>query len=127
MAGTAVLVQGGSLSCKHQGKATIASGSARLTGGGNGVLLHGEESQLNFPDCQNKTTTQTPSPAPCVSDAATAGVATKLTVGGTAVLLGAWGPDPSECDSGSRRHVECRQRGPDQAHGHVRPRRVKTR
>jgi hypothetical protein len=92
MAGTAVLVKGGSLSCSHQGKATIASGSTRLTVGGNGVLLRGAEAGLTFTGCQNKTTTQTPSPAPCISDAATAGTATKLTVGGTPVLLAASGP-----------------------------------
>jgi hypothetical protein len=92
MAGAAVVVRGGSLSCTHQGTATIASGSVRLTVGGNGVLLQGAESGLSFPNCQNKTTTQTPSPAPCVSDAATAGIATKLTVGGTAVVLAASGP-----------------------------------
>jgi hypothetical protein len=92
MAGTAVVVQGGSLACTHSGTATIASGSARLTVGTMGVLLSGSESGLNFPTCQNKTTTQAPSPAPCVSDAATGGAATKLTVRGTPVLLNATGP-----------------------------------
>jgi len=89
MAGTAAVVKTGSLACAHTGTATIASGSARLTVSGKGVLLSGTESGLNFPDCQNKTTTQTPSPAPCVSDAATAGPATKLTVGRKPVLLAA--------------------------------------
>jgi hypothetical protein len=92
MAGTAVVVQGGSLACTHSGTAAITSGSSRLTVGTMGVLLSGKESGLSFPACQNKTTTQTPSPAPCVSDAATAGRATKLTVGGIPVLLGATGP-----------------------------------
>jgi hypothetical protein len=92
MAGIAVVVQGGSLACSHSGTATVTSGSTRLTVGALGVLLSGTESGLSFPACQNKTTTQTPSPAPCVSEAATAGRATKLTVGGIRVLLAATGP-----------------------------------
>lgn len=92
MAGTAVVVKAGSLACSHQGSATVSSVSARLTVGGAGVLLSGNEAGLDFALCTNQTTTTTPSPAPCVSDIATAGVATKLTVGGTAVLLNAGGP-----------------------------------
>jgi hypothetical protein len=87
MAGTAAVVQGGALACAHQGSATVSSVSARLTVGGKGVLLSGAESGLDFAGCTNQTTTSPSSPAPCVSDSATAGAATKLTVGGTAVLL----------------------------------------
>jgi len=85
MAGTAVVVEDGSLACSHQGSATVSSVSSRLTVGGNGVLLSGNESGLDFAGCTNQTPSN--SPAPCVSDLATAGVATKLTVGGTAILL----------------------------------------
>jgi hypothetical protein len=90
MAGTAVVVKDGSLACSHQGKATIASVSARLTVGGKGVLLSGKEPGLDFAGCTNLTkppAPKTPDPAPCISDSATAGAAGKLTVGGTAVLL----------------------------------------
>jgi hypothetical protein len=92
MAGTAVVVKDGSLACSHQGKATIASVPARLTVGGKGagVLLSGMEPGLDFAGCTNQTKPpppKTPDPAPCISDAATAGAAGKLTVGGTAVLL----------------------------------------
>jgi hypothetical protein len=92
MAGTAVVVAGGSLGCDHTGSATVSSVSARLTVGEKGVLLKGSESGLNFTGCTNQTTSSPTSKAPCVSDPATAGVATKLTVGGTAVLLAAVGP-----------------------------------
>jgi len=91
MAATAV-VKAGSLACSHQGSVTVSSVSARLTVGGKGVLLSGQESGLDFAGCTNMTTSSPASPAPCISDAATAGVATKLTVGGTAVLLKAGGP-----------------------------------
>jgi hypothetical protein len=87
MPGTGVAVQSGALACSHQGSATISSVSARLTVGGKGVLLSGEEATLDFLGCTNQTTSNPPSPAPCVSDAATGGVATKLTVGGTPVVL----------------------------------------
>lgn len=83
----AVFADGGSLSCAHQGKAPCSAAGVRLTVGGQGVALKGQETGLDFPDCQNKTTSNPPNPAPCVSDAATAGIATKLTVGGTPVLL----------------------------------------
>jgi hypothetical protein len=91
MAATAI-VKAGSLACSHQGSATVSSVSARLTVGGKGVLLSGQESGLDFAGCTNMTTSNPSSSAPCISDAATAGVATKLTVGGTAVLLKAGGP-----------------------------------
>ncbi|MDN5768117.1 MAG: hypothetical protein L0H96_17875 [Humibacillus sp.] len=87
MAGAAVIARGGSLACSHQGNASVVSVSSRLTVGGKGVLLSGKESGLDFAVCTNQTTSSPSSPAPCVSDAATAGLATKLTVGGTAVLL----------------------------------------
>jgi hypothetical protein len=92
MAGTAAVVKAGSLACSHQGTATVSSVSARLTVGAKGVLLKGSESGLNFTGCTNQTTSSPPASAPCVSDAATAGAATKLTVGGIAVLLAAAGP-----------------------------------
>jgi hypothetical protein len=91
MAGTAVVVKAGSLACSHQGSATVSSVSARLTIGGKGALLKGQESGLDFTGCTNTTTDGNSSPAPCISDPATAGVATKLTVGKTAVLLKAGG------------------------------------
>jgi len=87
MAGTAVVVKDGSLACSHEGSVTVSSVSSRLTVGGNGVLLSGEESGLGFAGCKNKTTSSPSSEAPCISQAAPGGPATKLTVGGTAVLL----------------------------------------
>jgi len=95
MAGTAVVVKDGSLACSHQGTVTIASVSARLTVGRKGVLLSGKEPGLDFAGCTNTTkppAPKTPDPAPCISDAATAGAAGKLTVGRIAVLASAGGP-----------------------------------
>jgi hypothetical protein len=91
MAGQAVVVETGSLACSHGGTASIVSGSPRLSVGGKGVLLKGSESGLAFPTCTNRTSDGT-APAPCVSDAADAGLATKLTVGGIPVVLAATGP-----------------------------------
>jgi hypothetical protein len=88
MPGTAVVVKGGTLACSHPpGTVAVSTVAQRLTVSRSGVLLSGAESGLDFAGCINQTTTSPTSSAPCVSDAATAGVATKLTVGGTAVLL----------------------------------------
>ncbi len=89
--GTAVLASAASLSCVHQGKAVPATTTGRLTVAGRGVLLLGMESGLDFAACTNQTTSSPPAAAPCVSDAAVSGAATRLTVGGTPVLLASAG------------------------------------
>lgn len=88
MAAQPVAVLGGTLKCGHSGIATITTAKARLKVSGTDVLLKGEEVSLAFATCPNQTTTTTPVPSPCLSQAVTAGTATKLTVGGVPVLLG---------------------------------------
>ena len=87
MAGQPVAVLGGTLQCGHGGAATVTTAKSRLKVNGSDVLLQAEEVGLTFATCQNKTTTNTPVPSPCLSQAATGGTATKLTVGGLPVLL----------------------------------------
>jgi hypothetical protein len=87
MAGQPVAVLGGTLQCGHAGNIAVTTAKARLKVGGADVLLTGEEVGLTFVTCQNKTTTTTPAPSPCLSQAVTAGTSTKLTVGGVPVLL----------------------------------------
>jgi hypothetical protein len=91
MPGTAVVVKGGTLVCSHPpGTVIVSTVAQRLMVNGSGVLLSGQEPELHFAGCLNPThppSPVTPTPAPCISEAATAGKATKLTVGGTPVLL----------------------------------------
>ena len=86
-----VVVTGGTLKCSHGGVITVATGDPRLTVQGAGALLLGMEDKLSFasgsPPCANQTKTVPPAPAPCVTQAAAAGQATKLSVGGKPVLL----------------------------------------
>jgi hypothetical protein len=90
--GTVVVVNA-VLACSHQGQVAVAAGDPRLTVGGAAVLTSGKESGLDFPagtlppSCSNQTTTQSPQPAPCITQAAASGLAVKLTVGGKPVLL----------------------------------------
>lgn len=88
MASQPVAVLGGTLTCGHGGIAAVTTAKARLKVSESDVLLKGEEVSLAFATCTNQTTTNTPVPSPCVSQAVTAGTATKLTVGGVPVLLG---------------------------------------
>jgi hypothetical protein len=93
------VVAGGTLLCGHAGEIAVAAVSPRLTVGATGVLLLGQEAGLPFAPsipappppvrpCLHLTTDNPPKPAPCVTKAAVAGSpATKLTVGGVAVLL----------------------------------------
>jgi hypothetical protein len=87
MAGEPVAVLGGTLRCGHNGTVTVTTAKARLKVSGSDVLLTGEEVSLVFATCPNQSTTTTPVPSPCLSQAVTAGTAAKLTVGGLPVLL----------------------------------------
>jgi hypothetical protein len=86
-----VVVAGAMLQCSHGGQITVSAGSSRLTVGGHGAVLAGQEAGLSFasasPPCTNQTTTTPPAPAPCTTVTATGGTARKLAVGGTPVLL----------------------------------------
>ncbi|MGW2724050.1 hypothetical protein [Streptomyces sp. NPDC001492] len=90
----AVAVAGGKLLCGHGGQIDIPADkvSTRLTVAKRGVLLVGQEKDLPFllaaPPCAHVTQDNPPKPAPCVTKAAKTGTtATKLTVGGFAVVL----------------------------------------
>ncbi|MER7251326.1 hypothetical protein [Kribbella sp. NPDC000426] len=93
-----VVVAGGTVGCGHAGTISVATVSTGLTVGSKGVLLLGQEAGLAFlpaapptapvpPQCAHVTTSQVPLPAPCITQAASSGTATKLTVGHVPVLL----------------------------------------
>lgn len=86
-----VLVKNAILGCSDQGQIPIGAGNSRLTVNGVPVVVKGQESEVDFtsakPPCQNVTTSSPPSPAPCITQPATSGLAVKLSVGGQPVLL----------------------------------------
>ena len=95
-----ILVVGAVLECSHGGQIRIDSGNDKLKVGGKAALTAGMEAGLAFaasdvPPMPNQLapcTVMTPPPptpkgVPCVTSAASSGSATKLKVGGTAVLL----------------------------------------
>ncbi|WP_410791016.1 hypothetical protein [Kribbella sp. C-35] len=93
-----VVVEGGTIDCGHSGRISLVHVSTRLTVRNKGVLLLEQEKNLPFLpaapptsplplQCTHVTTSQVPLPAPCITKAASSGVATKLTVGKAAVLL----------------------------------------
>jgi hypothetical protein len=86
-----VLVEGATLKCAHGGMIKVTTGDPRLTVNSNGAVLSGMEGGLGFaagsPPCPNVTTDPSAKPAPCTTTPASAGQATKLTVGSKPVLL----------------------------------------
>ncbi len=90
-----VLVSEAIFQCSHGGMTKLGSGNSKLTVGGNPVVTSGMEVGISFAPganttspCTNATTTSPPVLAPClISAPASSGVATKLTVGSTGVLL----------------------------------------
>lgn len=88
-----VLVVGGVLACSHQGRAKLSSGDSRLTVDGKDAVVRGQEVGISFasgsPGVQSPCPFSTNAgPSPCAATlAATAGVSSKLTVGGVGVLL----------------------------------------
>jgi hypothetical protein len=86
-----VLDEDAILVCSHGGQIRIGAGDSRMSSSGVSVVTSGMESGLSFasaqPPCNNKTTSSPSAPAPCVTQAAGAGVAVKLSVGGRPVLL----------------------------------------
>jgi hypothetical protein len=92
-----VLVIGATIQCSHGGQFRLSSGDSRLTVDGNGAVLSGTEAGLAFGSsvaplpglspCPVMTSSTPPLPSPCVTGPAAAGMAIKLAVGGTPVLL----------------------------------------
>jgi len=86
-----VVVAGAALKCSHGGRITLSGGDARLEVDGHGAVLAGAEAGLTIgvaDGCQNMTTSPPPAAAPCTTGPALpGGVAGKLAVGGTPVLL----------------------------------------
>jgi hypothetical protein len=86
-----VLGEDAILVCSHGGQIKIGTGNALLKAGNVTVVTSGMESQLSFasaqPPCTNITTSSPSAAAPCVTQAAGAGLAGTLKVGGVPVLL----------------------------------------
>jgi hypothetical protein len=88
-----VLDQDAILVCSHGGQIRIGAGDSRLSSGDVTVVTSGMESGLHFPAgqlppaCGNMTTSSPSAPSPCITQAAGAGLAVKLSVGGRPVLL----------------------------------------
>jgi hypothetical protein len=93
-----VLVKGAVLACSHGGQLKLDGGDSRLTVDGKGALTAGVEAGLSFGSpqkpvsgmvspCTAQTPSTPPSFVPCVTAPAIAGLALKLAVGGTPVLL----------------------------------------
>lgn len=93
-----VLVKGTILQCTHGGQLQLSAGDARLSVNGSGVITSGMEAGLTFGSpttpaagmvspCSAQTPSTPPVFVPCVTTPATAGVSTKLTVGGMPALL----------------------------------------
>jgi hypothetical protein len=88
-----VLVAGGVLACSHQGRAKLPTGDSRLTVDGQAAVVSGQEVGVSFAPGSPGLLTPCPfstnaGPSPCAATvAATAGLSTKLSVGGLGVLL----------------------------------------
>lgn len=88
-----VVVTGGVLKCSHQGQAKLSSGDSRLTVDGKAAVVSGQEVGVSFADGSPGVTVPCPfttnaGESPCTAtSAATAGLSTKLLVGGLGVLL----------------------------------------
>lgn len=88
-----VLVEGAVIMCGHGGQVKLTGGSGKVSVDGSGILVSGAEADVDFTSAPvgelAACTATTPggSPQPCKSVAATAGIATNLTVGGTPALL----------------------------------------
>jgi len=92
-----VVVSGAIIECSHGGRLRVVKpGSPKLAVDGNGALVTGMETGFAFVPgapgvlvpCPIQTTTTPPAPSPCTSTlASTSGIATKLAVAETPVLL----------------------------------------
>jgi hypothetical protein len=91
-----VVVAGGVIQCSHTGQIKFSSGSSKLQVNGAGAITFGMEAGLSFASgspgvispCTEVTKTTPPSPSPCTSSPATAGVSTIVAIRGAGVLLG---------------------------------------
>ncbi len=90
-----VVVSGGIIECSHGGQIKLSGGSSQLEVSAAQAITFGLEAGLSFAPgapgvvspCPKLTTTTPPSPSPCTSSPATAGVSTLLVIGGVGVLL----------------------------------------
>ena len=87
-----VLVVGAILACTHQGQLRLTSGDSKLNVDGNDVVVQGQEVGVSFAGGPGVVAPCIYAPggvsSPCTIPApATAGVSTKLKVGGLGVLL----------------------------------------
>jgi len=90
-----VLVKGAIIQCSHGGQLQLTSGDSRLTVNDNGAVTFGMEAGLTFgspsapvPGMVSPCTSQVQGVfGPCVTSPATAGQATKLSVGNVPALL----------------------------------------
>jgi hypothetical protein len=88
-----VVVVGGIVKCIHGGQLRLISGDSRLDVDGNAAVVQGQEAGLSFaPATLGLISPCTYAPggvsSPCaIVVPATAGISTKLTVGGLGVLL----------------------------------------
>ena len=105
-----VVVAGGVIQCSHGGQIKLFAGSSQLEVSGAQAITFGQEAGLSFAigapgvtsPCPEQTTTTPPSPSPCTSSPATAGVSTLLTIGGVGVLLdNSTGPAVNPVDPGA--------------------------
>jgi hypothetical protein len=81
---------GGAFKCTNSGTGTFTGGSSRLTVGGAAVLVLGQEASQTFlPLSCTAVAPGTGNPAPCATTQAAVpgGASSKLTIGGTGVLL----------------------------------------
>lgn len=89
----AVLVAGAAIACSHGGLCRLPTGSPTVQVGGNGVVTAGMEAGLSFAPGAPGVLVPCPfataaGPSPCTATTpATAGLATKLMVGGAPALL----------------------------------------
>lgn len=81
----AVLTETSSVKCNHTGSVQLRAGQSKLTVNGNKVLVDGDLNGATISSC---TTPSTQSSSPCATvTSALGGVAQKLKVGGSGVLL----------------------------------------
>src|SRR6266481_1458018 len=85
---SAVLTQGSSLACAHQGKVTLSPTQTKLKIGGQAALVDGDLKLAAISTACATVTDPNTGALKCAAIASTiGGVATKLTVGGKGVLL----------------------------------------
>jgi hypothetical protein len=83
-----VLTEGSTVKCSHSGSVQLKAGQSHLKVGGKAVLIKGDLASSPISSCSTTLVTATPPSSPCLlTTSANGGEATKLKVGGVAVLL----------------------------------------